>query len=46
VEVAFQRNTFGGIGPISGLAGIQMDRIIEELVALELLPAKPQEKAA
>jgi hypothetical protein len=46
VKVAFQSNTFGGIGPIWGLAGIQMDRIIEELVALELLPAKLREKAA
>ena len=44
--VAFQKSTFSGIVPISGLVGIQMDRIIEELVALEALPAKPQEKAA
>jgi hypothetical protein len=44
--VAFQTSTLSGIVPISGLAPIYMDRIIEELVALEALPAKPQEKAA
>jgi chromosome partitioning protein len=44
--VAFQKSTFSGIVPISGLVGIQIDRIIEELVALDALPAKPQEKAA
>jgi hypothetical protein len=44
--VAFQKNTFTGIVPLSGLVGIQMNRTIGELAALEALPAKPQEKAA
>jgi chromosome partitioning protein len=44
--VAFQKSTFSGVVPISGLVGIQIDRIIKELVELEALPAKPQEKAA
>jgi hypothetical protein len=46
VGVAFQESMFSGIDPISGLVGIQMDRIVEELVALEALPANPQEMAA
>lgn len=44
--VAFQKSTFSGVVPVSGLVGLQVDRIIEELVALEALPSKPEEKAA
>jgi hypothetical protein len=44
--VAFQKSTFIGIVPISSLGGMQIDRVIRELVELEAIPAKPKEKAA
>jgi hypothetical protein len=43
---AFQKSTVSGLMPISGLGGIQADRLIREVMELEALPAKPQEKAA
>ena len=42
---AFQKRTFSGVMPISILGGIQTDRVIWEVMALEALPATPKEKA-
>jgi len=42
---AFQKRTFSGVMPISILGGIQTDRVLWEVMALEALPATPKEKA-
>jgi len=39
--VAFQKMTFSGVMPRSGLVGLQVDRIIDELRSLEVIPSKP-----
>jgi chromosome partitioning protein len=44
--VAFQKYTFSGVMPKSGLVGLQIDRIIEELRGLEAIPAKPTREVA
>jgi len=44
--VSFQKMTFSGVVPKTGLAGIQIDRIIEELRGLDAIPAKPTRTAA
>ena len=44
--VSFQKMTFSGVVPKTGLAGIQIDRIIDELRGLDAIPAKPTRTAA
>jgi len=39
--VAFQKMTFSGVMPRSGLVGLQVDRVIDELRSLEVVPSKP-----
>jgi chromosome partitioning protein len=42
--VAFQKATFSGVMPRTGLIGHQTDRVIEALRGLEAIPAKPVRK--
>lgn len=39
--VAFQKATFSGVMPKTGLVGFQVDRVIESLRGIEAIPAKP-----
>jgi len=39
--VAFQKSTFSGVMPKTGLVGFQVDKLIESLRGIEAIPAKP-----
>jgi chromosome partitioning protein len=44
--VAFQKYTFSGVMPRSGVVGVHVDRLISELQALEAIAAKPEKETA